>query len=115
MAVKKTKATNKKIIKKASKPKRPVILLAEDNAMISLAYQNDFRQAGFEVIPAFDGEEALEKIREKNPDLIFLDVIMPFMSGFDVLEKLKAAKNFSIPVIMLSNMGERQEMVRADR
>ena len=64
---------------------------------------------GFEVETASDGEEALRKIQETNPDLVLLDIRMPKLSGLEVLKKLKSQDTTKhIPVIMLTNQGEEQ-------
>lgn len=83
------------------------ILLAEDDKFISRAYKDGLERAGFEIIIAFDGVEAIKKIREEKPDLILLDLIMPDKNGFEVLEEIKmddALKNMR--VIILSNLGQ---------
>ena len=50
----------------------------------------NLQRAGYEVVTAFDGKEALEKVKAEKPDLVVLDVMMPFMDGFEVLRNLKA-------------------------
>jgi len=83
------------------------ILLAEDDKFISRAYQDGLTRAGFEVILAHDGAEAIKKIKETSPDLILLDLIMPEKDGFEVLEDIKADDKLkNIPVIILSNLGQ---------
>jgi DNA-binding response OmpR family regulator len=102
----------KKIIKE-KKPKcevknrLPKILLAEDDVFISRAYQDGLGRAGFNIIAAADGAEALKKAEAEVPDLILLDVIMPIKNGFEVLEELKKNEKLkNIPVIVLSNLGQ---------
>jgi len=83
------------------------ILLAEDDRFLRKAAETMLKRAGFTVIPAADGEEALRLAREHVPDLMLLDLIMPKMQGFDVLQELKgAAETAGIPVIVLSNLGQ---------
>ena len=83
------------------------ILLAEDDRFLRKAAETMLKRAGFTVIPAADGEEALRLAREPVPDLMLLDLIMPKMQGFDVLKELKgAAETAGIPVIVLSNLGQ---------
>ncbi len=87
------------------------ILLAEDDEYISLAYSDGISRAGFDVVVASDGEEAMEKIRSGKPDLILLDLIMPVKDGFSVLRDLKEDSELSkIPVIILSNLGQDSEI-----
>ena len=80
------------------------ILVVDDEDNIRLLYQEELRDAGYEVVLAEDAEEALKKIEEDPPDLITLDVKMPGMSGIDFLKKLKETQN-DIPVILCSAYG----------
>ncbi|RMD58846.1 response regulator [Candidatus Parcubacteria bacterium] len=90
-----------------SKAIKAKILLAEDDRFISLAYKDGLSRAGFEVVHAQDGEEAILKIKKEKPDLILLDLIMPDVNGFEVLKEIKQDKELSkIPVIILSNLGQ---------
>jgi DNA-binding response OmpR family regulator len=79
------------------------ILAVDDQPQIVRLIQVNLQKAAFEVIPAFDGEEALQKVAEHRPDLVILDVIMPKRDGFEVLRALKANPDTAdIPVIMLT-------------
>ncbi len=81
------------------------VLITEDDPLMSRMYQKIFTFEGYEVIMAANGEEGLEKAKKESPTIILLDVMMPKMNGFEMLEKLKldpASK--SIPVIMLTNL-----------
>jgi DNA-binding response OmpR family regulator len=80
------------------------ILVVDDEDNIRLLYQEELRDAGYEVMLAGDAEEALKKIEENPPDLITLDVKMPGMSGIEFLKKLKESQN-DIPVILCSAYG----------
>ncbi len=80
------------------------ILVVDDEDNIRLLYQEELRDAGYEVALAGDADEALEKIEESPPDLITLDVKLPGMSGLDFLKKLKEMHK-DIPVIMCSAYG----------
>jgi len=83
------------------------ILLAEDDKFISRAYKDGLTRAGFEVETAYDGNEALKKIRANKPNLILLDLVMPDKDGFETLEELHLDKKLKkIPVIVLSNLGQ---------
>ncbi|MSU75222.1 MAG: response regulator, partial [Candidatus Magasanikbacteria bacterium] len=83
------------------------ILLAEDDRFIARAYSDGLTRAGYLVIPAGNGVEALEKIRSESPNLVLLDIIMPDKDGFEVLEEMKQdPKLKKIPVIILSNLGQ---------
>ena len=80
------------------------ILVVDDEDNIRLLYQEELRDAGYEVLLAGTAEEALEKIEEDPPDLITLDVKLPGMNGFDFLKILKQ-KQKDIPVILCSAYG----------
>jgi DNA-binding response OmpR family regulator len=82
------------------------ILLAEDDEVLSKVVYEELTEAGFESFQAHDGEVGLQLAREKKPDLILLDVLMPKKNGFDVLEELKRSPDTKeIPVIMLTMLG----------
>jgi two-component system alkaline phosphatase synthesis response regulator PhoP/two-component system response regulator VicR len=79
------------------------ILVVDDERHIVRLVQVNLEKAGYEVVTASDGVEALEKVPAENPDMIVLDVMMPRMNGFDVLKKLQAdPATQEIPVIMLT-------------
>jgi len=66
---------------------------------------------GYEVEEAVDGEQGILKTKEKKPDLILLDLILPGIDGFEVLTKIKEDNNLSkIAVIILSNLGQRDDI-----
>ena len=84
------------------------ILLVEDSLAIRRANESALLEAGYEVICAEDGESALRLAEEDRPDLILLDMILPKLSGPDVLRHLKSEPRTSaIPVIVLSSLTER--------
>jgi len=83
------------------------ILLAEDDRFLRKAAETVLKRHGYTVIAAADGEEALKLARAEPPDLMLLDLIMPKLQGFDVLQALKASpETQGIPVIVLSNLGQ---------
>ena len=68
-------------------------------------------QEGYEIVAAVDGEEGIKKTKEKKPDLILLDLILPGIDGFGVLSKIKEDPALSqIPVIILSNLGQKEDI-----
>jgi CheY-like chemotaxis protein len=86
------------------------ILLVEDSKFQRVANGRALANAGYSVIHAADGEEGLRAARENIPDLILLDIMLPKLSGLDVLRALKSdvlAKH--IPVIVLSGLGQANE------
>ena len=84
------------------------ILLVDDSKPILHANERVLHKAGYEVVCAEDGESALKLAQERKPDLILLDMILPKLSGPEVLERLKKdASTADIPVIVLSSLTER--------
>lgn len=77
------------------------ILIVDDSMLIRQILFKTLKTAGYEVVEASNGIEAMEKIKNENPDCIVLDILMPEMGGFEVIEALKEAK-LDIPVIILS-------------
>lgn len=83
------------------------IVCAEDDKLISTSLIEGFAAAGFEAIPAYDGEEAIVKIKELKPDVVLLDIMMPKLDGFGVAWELKADPiTATIPVVMLTNLSD---------
>ena len=79
------------------------ILLVDDEVDFVEMMRDRLEANKYEVIPAYDGEEALEKVKEEKPDLIILDIMIPLIDGFDVCRKLKINDNYKdIPIIMLT-------------
>ena len=79
------------------------ILVVDDERHIVRLVQVNLDRAGYEVLVAYDGIEALKKVSEDKPDMVILDVMMPRMDGFEVLKKLQADEDTKdIPVIMLT-------------
>ena len=91
------------------------IVLAEDEPMISLAYQKGLGFHGYEVVVAADGTQALSAVQEHEPDILLLDIIMPHLNGIEVLEKLRNDDKFKgLPVIVLTNLGQPADARRVD-
>lgn len=86
------------------------VLLVEDSTFLRLASERALMRAGYEVSTAGDGEEALLVANRKLPDVILLDMMLPKLSGPEVLKALKSnpATN-SIPVIVLSSLSQRNK------
>jgi len=92
---------------------KATILMIEEDGFLRKIYRNKFSQAGFEFNEATNGEEGLNKIRAKKPDLVLLDLILPKKSGFDVLVEMKDNKETkNIPVIILSNLAQESDIQR---
>lgn len=85
------------------------ILLVDDDIDFVEATKAILESKPYEVIVAFDGDEALRKARAENPDLVLLDVIMPGKDGFNAAEQFKKDSQLSkIPVIMLTSYAEKR-------
>lgn len=83
--------------------KKAKILLVDDDVDFVEATKTILESKPYEVIVAYEGDEGLRKAREKNPDLIILDIIMPVKDGFTAAEQLKKDPQLSkIPVLMLT-------------
>ncbi len=92
-----------------SSPKK--ILIIEDDVFLSELMAKKLIEEGFDVVKAVNGEEGVEMAQKENPDLILLDLILPGMDGFDILEKIKEdPETSSIPVVILSNLGQREDI-----
>ncbi len=90
------------------------VLVVEDKASLTQMLQFLFLSKGLDVEIAYDGAEAMEKVNALRPNLILLDIMMPKMDGFEVLEKLKESPDTAgIPVIMLTARKSREDMDRA--
>nr|WP_298409943.1 response regulator [uncultured Halomonas sp.] len=88
----------------------PKVLVVDDEPNIVLSLEFLMQRAGFEVATAEDGEQALALVAEQSPDLVLLDISLPGISGFDVLERLRADNTHSrLPIIMLTAHGREVE------
>lgn len=86
------------------------VLIIEDDPLMSRMYQKIFTFEQYEVDLAADGEEGLLKAKNNRPTVILLDVMMPKLNGFQVLERLKLDPDIkNIPVIMLTNLASEQD------
>ena len=79
------------------------VLVCDDERHIVRLIQVNLERQGYTVVTAFDGKEGLEKIRAEKPNLCVLDVMMPYMDGFEVLKALRREpETENLPVIMLT-------------
>lgn len=89
------------------------ILAVDDERHIVRLVEVNLQRAGYEVVTAYDGKEALDKVKSEKPDLVVLDVMMPYMDGFEVLKNLKAdPETAEIPVIMLTAKAQDADVFR---
>jgi DNA-binding response OmpR family regulator len=90
-------------------PQPARILLVDDEQSVQKLLSYPLRKEGYEVVPALDGEEALERCRGQTFDLIVLDVMLPKLDGFDVCRQIRAQS--SVPIIMLTAKAEEFDKV----
>ena len=87
----------------------PRILLVDDELSVQKLLAYPLRKEGYDVIPALDGREALERMRDDNFDLVVLDVMLPRMDGFDVCRAIRSRS--TVPIIMLTAKTEETDKV----
>ncbi len=80
------------------------ILLVDDEKTLVKALTFNLEKEGYQVIPAYDGEEALKKMETENPDLVILDLMLPGVDGFEVCRRVR--KKLDVPIIMLTAKGD---------
>ena len=89
------------------------ILIAEDEEMMLKTMEFKLKKEGFQVIACSNGEEAMEKIVSENPDIIVTDINMPFVTGIDIVKKVKVELKLNIPIIVLSAVGLEKTVLEA--
>jgi DNA-binding response OmpR family regulator len=94
-----------------AKTAKQTVLLVEDDTFLAGIYANKFEKEGFGVLVGSDGEAGLTLAQKEAPDIILLDILLPKLDGFEVLEKLKAdPKTKKIPVVLLTNLGQKEDV-----
>jgi two-component system response regulator VicR len=90
------------------------ILVVEDDHDLNKAYSLILRHEGHEVVEAYDGEEALQKLDDFEPELILLDLLMPIMGGLEFLQQCDLEKNHKgVKVLIFTNMENSPEVAAA--
>lgn len=89
------------------------IVLAEDNSIFLLLLKFRLEKEGYKILTAVNGKEALEIIEEHNPDLILTDIMMPFISGLEVISHVRNKLNQQIPIIVFSSAGQEEIVLKA--
>lgn len=90
------------------------IVLAEDNSTLSLLLKFRLEKEGFELLIAKDGKEAVELIEQHKPDLILTDIMMPFMSGLEVISHVRNKLGMQeVPIIVFSAAGQEEMVLKA--
>lgn len=92
---------------------RPKIVLVEDDTFLAGMYVSKLTMENFEVRLATDGKLGLKLIQDEQPDIVLLDIVLPKLSGWDILKSLRGdPKTKALPVILLTNLGQREDVER---
>lgn len=90
------------------------IVIVEDDEFLRSLNAKRLETEGFKVAVAVDGQNAIDLIPKEKPDLIFLDLLLPGIDGFEVLKKIKADdQTKNIPVVVFSNLGQKEDIEKA--
>ena len=90
------------------------VMVIEDDKFLSSLIKTRLEKEGFTVVQAFDGEEASNLLRQDTPNLIVMDLIMPKMNGFEVLQTISVTPELAkIPVVILSNLAQDSDVEKA--
>ena len=82
------------------------LLIIEDDPLIRKTVELKFRKEGFDVLVSPDGKDGLEKVRTQMPDIVLTDLMLPYLSGLEIVRAVKAIAGKNIPVIVFSTMGQ---------
>jgi DNA-binding response OmpR family regulator len=89
------------------------ILVAEDEPMLLKTIELKLKKEGYEVIATPDGRLALEELEKEMPDMIITDIMMPYVSGLEIINFVRQKMNKKIPIIMLSAMEQEKVVMEA--
>lgn len=89
------------------------IVLAEDNSVLSLLLKFRLEKEGYKLLIALDGKQAIELIEEHNPELILTDIMMPFVSGLEVISHVRNKLNVQTPIVVFSSAGQEEIVLKA--
>ena len=90
----------------------PKVLIVEDNVDLVDAYELVFEKEGFDVEVVFDGKQALEKLKTFHPEIVLLDIMMPYMNGFEFLQEVRKTDKDLI-VVVNSNLSQDAEIKKS--
>jgi CheY-like chemotaxis protein len=92
---------------------KPKVLVVDDEPLNVDYIEQGLEDCDYQIVTAFNGQEALDQIQKEHPDLILLDLMMPVLDGFAVLAKIKADNDLrNIPVIIISSMSDSKSIVK---
>ena len=89
------------------------ILVCEDEEILLTSLEFRLKKQGLEVILAADGKEALEKIQSESPDLIVADIMMPHVTGLELITFVRKKMKSDLPIIIISAMGQDDVVLKA--
>jgi len=89
------------------------ILVAEDEPMLLKTIELKLKKEGYEVITTIDGREAVAKIETEDPDMVITDIMMPYVSGLEIVAIVRKKAGKKIPIIMLSAMEQEKVVMEA--
>ncbi|MFV5698009.1 response regulator transcription factor [Flavobacterium sp. ZT3R17] len=89
------------------------IVLAEDNSVLSLLLKFRLEKEGYKLLIAVDGKQAIELIEEHSPELILTDIMMPFVSGLEVISHVRNKLNMQTPIVVFSSAGQEEIVLKA--
>ncbi|MEA2065370.1 MAG: response regulator [Patescibacteria group bacterium] len=94
--------------------KQPTILIIEDDIFLNNIYNKRLSGENFNVLTAFDGEKGIKAAKQKLPDLILLDLMLPKMDGFAIIKYCKKDEDLkNIPIILLTNLNDKDDIEKA--
>ncbi|MEM9822380.1 MAG: response regulator [Bacteroidota bacterium] len=91
------------------------VLICEDEEIMLTALEFRLRKQGLEVLVAEDGKQALQKIKDHNPDIIVADIMMPFVTGLELISFVRGDMKSSLPIIIISALENDEVVLEAFR
>jgi len=91
------------------------VLICEDEEIMLTALQYRLRKHGFEIVVAKDGKEALEMIQQDPPNVLIADIMMPYMSGLELVEYVRQNLKSTLPIIIISALEQDDTVLEAFR
>jgi DNA-binding response OmpR family regulator len=89
------------------------IVIAEDNSILALLLKYKLENEGFKLYMATNGKDAIDLIEEHNPEIILTDIMMPFVSGLELISHVRNKLNLQTPIIVFSSSGQEEMVINA--